>query len=185
MGKLHDAGHPEAKSIYAEEIKKRNEENLRIIKEKIKMKVTQEGNWTDFFDFELPEQKFKALEPKISSGFQMEFPYDAEKMIPRSILDISFYEEHVPNEGLVVKWYLERNDEMREIEYEESTYFKYWEFISKKEEILRNLGEEIKLNIYHNRFVTISFNNPNFILREKIFPEFKNKLKQALRKLKS
>lgn len=185
MGKLHDAGHPEARRIYEEEIKKRNEENLNIFEEKIGRKVTQEGNWTDFFDYEFPEQKFKALESQISSGIQMEFPYDAEKMIPRSILDITFYEENLPNEGLEIKWYLERNDEMREIKYEENTYFKYWEFLNKKEEILRYLGEEINLFINHKGLMVISFSNPNFIPKEINFPEFKDKLEQVFNKFKS
>ncbi|MFX1345425.1 MAG: hypothetical protein ACFFAI_09985 [Promethearchaeota archaeon] len=179
MGKLHDVGHPEAKTIFENEFKRRNEEKTKNSKERGKRRVTQKGDWEELFDYEFPEQKFKALESRISSGIQMEFTYNAEKMIPRSILDISFYDEIVPNEGIVIKWYLERNYEMREIEYERNTYFKYWEFISKKEEILRYLGEEIYLFLNHKGFTAISFNNPNFIPIEISFSGFKDKLKEV------
>ena len=81
--------------------------------------------------------------------------------------------------GKKAKWYLERNDEMREIQYERGTYFKYWEFEEKKEEILRNLGEEIKLVTQLDGSTSISFSNPNFVSKEVIFPEFREQLNQV------
>lgn len=184
MGQLHNAGHSEAKIIYNYEIKKRDEKDLKILKIKEKETITQKGIWNDFFDFEIPEQELRALEHQTSTW--MQFPYDAEKMLPRSILDITLYEVKNPfDRWLKMQWYLERKNEMREIEYEKSTYFKYWEFLEKKDDILRNLGEEIKLISHLDGSTSISFINPNFIPREIIFPEFKKKVDQIFMRLMS
>ena len=182
MLRLHNAGHPEAKKIYDNEINKRDEIHFQLLVKKDEEMITQKGKWNDFFDFDIPEQELRALELQTSTW--MEFPYDAEKMIPRSILDIAIYKaQNLSDRWFKVKWYLERNDEMREIQYERGTYFKYWEFEEKKEEILRNLGEEIKLVTQLDGSTSISFSNPNFVSKEVIFPEFREQLNQVLNKI--
>jgi len=182
MLRLHNAGHPEAKKIYDNEISKRDEIHFQLLVKKDEEMITQKGMWNDFFDFDIPEQDLRALELQTSTW--MEFPYDAEKMIPRSILDITVYKVENPTDiWLEIKWYLEKNDEMREIQYERGTYFKYWEFVEKKEEILRNLGEEIKLITHLDGSTSLYFSNPNFVSKEVIFPEFRQQLNHVLNKI--
>lgn len=182
MGRLQNAGHQGTKKIYDGEIKKRDEEYLKILNDKKRERLIQKGIWNDFFDFEIPEQELRELELQTSSW--MEFPYDVEKMVPRSILDITIYKaQNLSDRWFKVKWYLERNDEMREIQYERGTYFKYWEFEEKKKEILRNLGEEIELITHLDGSTSISFSNPNFVSKEVIFPEFRKQLNQLLNKI--
>ncbi|MHA1328480.1 MAG: hypothetical protein ACTSRH_14355 [Promethearchaeota archaeon] len=184
MQSLYDAGHPDAMKIYDSEIKKRDEIDLQLSLKKFKEKITQVEMWNDFFDFKIPEQELKALEYSTISW--MIFPHDAEKMIPRSILDFTIYKVKNPTDKwLEVKWYLERQNEIREIEHERNTYYKYSEFLSKKIEILKNLGEDIKLTAFLNGLLFISFNTPNFIPSEIIFPNFKEKMNQMLKNLKS
>lgn len=178
MGSLHNAGHPEAKKIYDNEINKRDDNHFQTLVKKDEEMITQKGMWNDFFEVDIPEQELRALEHQTSSW--MQFTYDPEKMVPRSILDITIFKVKNPTDRwLEIKWYLERNNEIREIEHERNTYFKYWVFLSKKEEILRNLGEEIELNSFLDGSTSISFCNPNFIPKEIIFPEFKRRMNQV------
>ena len=183
MSRLQDAGHPEAKDIYIIEIKKREEMYSNFLSKKRARQYTQKGMWNEFFDFGISSKKLQALEFQTSSW--IEFPTDAEKMIPRSILEITIYKAEFPNEKWIdLNWYLERSDEMREIAHEKSTYYKYGEFLAKKDKILRNLGEEFHLGAYLDGLTYITFNNPAFVPKEIIFPELKKKVKQVLKNIK-
>lgn len=178
MEKLRDAGYLEAAEIYSGEIFKRNIEVRKKIKKRNIERHIQIGVWNEFFDCEIPKKKLQNVD------YWNEYPYDTEKMIPRFILDVEIYDVQQPSDRwIMAKLYLERNDEMREIEYEKNTYFKYGEYLSKKEEILRNMGEEIKLVSHLDGSTSISFFNPNFIPREIIFPEFKKRVDQIFKNL--
>lgn len=173
MEKLRDAGHLEAAKIFNSEIFKRNIDDRGKIRKKNSKRRIQVGAWNEFFDCEIPKKKLKNID------FWNKYEYDAEKMIPRSILDVEIHDVQQPSDRWIeAKFYLERNDEMREVEYENDTYFKYIEFLTKKNEILGNLGEEIKMISHLDGSTSISFMNPKFTPKEIIFPDFKKKVNQ-------
>lgn len=58
MQKLQNAGHPEVEKIFNDEIKKRDEEELKILKKKEKEIYTQKGIWSEFFACKIPEKSF-------------------------------------------------------------------------------------------------------------------------------
>ncbi len=175
MDKLIKAGVPNAKSIYIEEIGKKDREDLLLLKKKEERKTTSKGVFKDWFDFDIPDKILINEELEISSS--REYPYIKEKLIPRSSIDITIYLPKQPSDRLFkVKYYLERTDEMREIEYEKATYFKYWEFMEQRKSILKTLGEEIKVITLLDETTFISFSNLDYIPKEIIFPEFKEKL---------
>jgi hypothetical protein len=180
MEKIRDAGHPEAAKIFNGEIFKWNLGTRGKITKKNSKRRIQVGTWNEFFNCGIPKKKLQNID------FWEKYEYDTEKMIPRSILNVEINDVQQPYDRWIeAKFYLEKNDEMREVEYEYNTYFKYIEFLTKKDEILGNLGEEIKLISHLDGSTAISFFNPNEIPKEIIFPEFKNKLTNYLKAEKS
>ena len=181
MSRLIEAGHPKAKTIYLKERKIfQNQQDLRE-KEIEKRKLEQKGKWSEFFDFEIP----KTL-TQLDTGleFWKGYSYDKNKLIPRSILEIAINtHEESSNIVLEAKYYLERGEEMIEIEYERGTFYKYSDFLGTKDAILYNLGEEIKLEATLEGNCLVSFSNPEFIKKEIIFTDFKLKLKKCLAEL--
>ena len=176
MEKLWNAGHPEAAKIFNDENFKRNIDNRGKTTQKNSKRCIQVGAWNEFFNCEIPKKKLQNIE------FWKKYEYNIEKMIPRSILDVVIHDVQQPSDRWIeAKFYLERNYEMREVEYEYDTYFKYIEFLTKKDEILGNLGEVIKLISHLDGSTAISLMNPNFILKEIILPEFKKKLSKYLK----
>ena len=183
MSSLIEAGHPKAMEIYREEKKKSENQYKYLLKKKDGRRVIQEGKLNDFFDFNIPDRIFKEREYQTSSCKR--YHYDNKQMVPRSIIELTIYIAKHPSDKLFkVKYYLERSDEMREIEYEEASYFKYWEFLEEQRKILNIIGEELKLITYLDGSTSLSFSNSDFFPKEIIFSDFKIRLKEILQEIK-
>lgn len=76
MSRLHDTGHPEARDIYSNEIKKRDELYNKFLNNKRARQDFQKGTWNEFFGFGISSKKLQALENQMSRW--IEFPTDSE-----------------------------------------------------------------------------------------------------------
>ncbi|KKM06309.1 hypothetical protein LCGC14_1745290 [marine sediment metagenome] len=84
------------------------------------------------------------------------------------------------NNVFVISYYLERGNEMKEIEFEAHTYYKYGEFLAQKDSILRNLGETIRLFINLDRSIILYFFDSGFLPQDVILKNFKEKLRAQI-----
>ncbi len=186
MGCLIKNGHPLALEIYKEEVQK-NEKN---IKNYLTEAIKTEGYWNEFFDFNIPE---KFLKKEIYLSTWKSYSYDSKLLIPRSIINLELYPEKTgslesqlyPGENLdnnvfVISYYLEKENELKEIDFEKNSYFKYIEFLTQRDNILMGLGETIRLFLYLDKSFILHFFNSGFLPEEVIFPDFKQKLESLI-----
>jgi len=183
MGSLIESGHPSALEIYKKEVKKKEKSKANYLTEAIKT----EGNWNEFFDFKIPDKFFKK---EIYLSTWQNYSYDTESFIPRSIISLELYPgktgsmesqlypgETLDNNMFAISYYLERVNEMKEIDFEKHTYYKYGEFLAQKATILRDLGETVRLFVYLDKtFILHFFECEGFFPQDIIIPDFKQKL---------
>ncbi len=182
MHRLIENDHPTALEIYKKEVKKKETSKSNYLTEAIKT----EGNWYNHFDFNIPDRFFKK---EIYLSTWKDYSYDTKNLIPRSIINLELYpgktgsiESHLfPGENLdnnvfVISYYLERVNEIKEIEFEFHTYYKYGEFLAQKDRILRDLGETIRLFINLDKTFILHFFDNGFLPQDILFKDFKEKL---------
>jgi len=183
MRKLIDNDYPSALNIYKEEVQKKEDRIRTASKNRNRSSTKLEGNWNEFFDFTIPAEK-KMYPLSNWEGYL----HDKEKFIPRSVITLDLYPEQETHEYLenaddvlfVISYYLEKEFEMKEIEFEAYNYYKYGEFLSLKDKILRNLGETIRLITNLDHHTTIIFYDSKFIPRDIVFMDLKVRLKTLI-----
>jgi hypothetical protein len=179
MGNLIDKGHHEALQIYREEKQKNKDRDTMALKIRNQYSNKLEGNWNELFDFPPPDLK-KIIPMSTSKAYE----YDEERFIPRSIITLDTFPEqethpylkNVEDVLFVASYYLEKEQEMKEIEYESHTYFKYGEFLGLKYKILKNLGEIIRVVANLDLHTALIFYDSKFIPQDIVFPDLKGKL---------